>query len=1133
MSGTRPKKNISPLAYTAPYSLAKWLVWAVPLVATMIIATIWLFTVQFLNTERDQIEQQAFARVRGLTHAFEEQTQRTLQQIDQITKFIAYDFEHRGEDVDLNGLVRNGLTGQSGLFAVSILDAKGDLIASTFSNATANLADREHFKVHVDGKFSGLFISQPVMGRVTKRWSVQLSRRLQTANGAFAGVVVVSIDPAYLTQAYSEAQFGKYGVLTVIGLDWVVRARRTGDQLKFGDLAGKTLSQYVTKSPEGVYVANSSLDNIKRLIAYKTLDGYPLVLSTGLAEEEVFSDFVARRAQTYAFLGGATALLMIGLAWFAWLLHRLRQSQLQTLREHVRFEAASDASLDAFYILRAVRDEHDEIIDFEFAHCNERGAALVSMSKSAVIGLRLLETFPINYDPRFFKTYCEVVRTRRAVEDEFLIDAPSKKQVWLRHQVVAVDDGIAITTRDVTALHLRDEEMASAHQAIMNAEKRIRTLADNLPALVAYVDKDERYRFTNAYYQTIYGVAPDLYLGKTLAESMGAESYEDVAHEVAAALRGERRRFEQHAIEHGEDVHLLVDYIPDIDRHGVAGFYVMVMDITARKNAELRQAESEQRLRRILAHAPDAFIGLDTEGRIEEWNRQAEKTFGWEREEVMGRLLSDVIIPHEYRDAHEAGMRKFVRTGEGAVLNKRLELHALHRDGHSIPIELSIAAVRQKHGFAAIAFLHDISHRRDAEQRLRDSERRLKSITDNIPALISHIDANETYLFANQHFERLLDISPESLIGRSLTQARDPEYLAQIREHVDAVLTGQRVAFESMLTLHGSLRHFQQNYVPDTQADGSVNGFYSVTIDITERIEQQRRLAASEKRLRDITDNLPVLISYIDKNERYRFCNGTYKSWLGVEPSDIIGMSVRETLSAAEYQAHKELLRRALTGERTEFDVESTPLGVHRHMHTIYLPDVSNDGVVEGIYALVTDISVMKAAEQQLAALVRTDSLTGLPNRHGFEERLADALARRRRNGHPIALFFLDVDRFKSINDTFGHRIGDLVLQEFARRLRLSVRATDTVARLAGDEFVVILEGLHGMVEPQLVARKIMAQIRQPFEIDDIHIDVSTSVGIAFQMHDEATPEELLSRADKALYVAKAAGRNTYHLEAA
>ena len=291
-------------------------------------------------------------------------------------------------------------------------------------------------------------------------------------------------------------------------------------------------------------------------------------------------------------------------------------------------------------------------------------------------------------------------------------------------------------------------------------------------------------------------------------------------------------------------------------------------------------------------------------------------------------------------------------------------------------------------------------------------------------------------------------------------------------------------------------------------------------------------LAASEQRLRTIADNMPVLIAYIDKQGHYQFCNATYRTWLGIDTATMVGRSVQEILAPEDYLPRKPLLQRALAGERAESDMVTTTLGVTRHLHTTYLPDVSPQGVVDGVYALAIDVSAMKNAEELLMRMARTDTLTGLPNRLRFNEKLVEALARSRRRSQAIALLFLDVDKFKSINDSLGHAAGDEVLKIFASRLAACIRETDSAARLAGDEFVVILEDLHTLAEPQFVARKILAAVNRPFELPGGLLDVSSSIGIAYQADGRIQPEQLLAAADKALYEAKAGGRNTFRMSA-
>jgi len=292
----------------------------------------------------------------------------------------------------------------------------------------------------------------------------------------------------------------------------------------------------------------------------------------------------------------------------------------------------------------------------------------------------------------------------------------------------------------------------------------------------------------------------------------------------------------------------------------------------------------------------------------------------------------------------------------------------------------------------------------------------------------------------------------------------------------------------------------------------------------------QRERDDSRRRLEAITDNLPILISYIDAQQRMRFLNATYRDWLGIDLEQARDRPVVEVIGPSWYGQRADALQRALGGERVEFELESEARGVTRNLRNVYLPDRATDGSIAGIYAMSIDMTELKRVERRLAELASTDSLTGLANRHQFDASLDQALARAQRSGAGLALMFLDLDHFKDINDSLGHAAGDAVLVEFARRLLSAVRATDLVARLAGDEFVIVLEGIGGELEAVTVAQKLLAAVRRPFMLQQRLLQVSTSVGIAYHHGGAATASELLAQADQALYTAKASGRNTWHL---
>ena len=275
------------------------------------------------------------------------------------------------------------------------------------------------------------------------------------------------------------------------------------------------------------------------------------------------------------------------------------------------------------------------------------------------------------------------------------------------------------------------------------------------------------------------------------------------------------------------------------------------------------------------------------------------------------------------------------------------------------------------------------------------------------------------------------------------------------------------------------------------------------------------------------------MISYIDQNERVLFINATAQEWLKVDPTWAKGKKLSEVFGEDLYLQRKEHLHRALTGEQLAFDVVSNMCGVTKHLQASYIPDRLANGEIRGVFALSMDVTPLKLAELELQRLVLIDSLTGLPNRRYFEKKLVESMVRSRRTHRSMALMFLDIDFFKQINDSLGHGAGDQVLMEFARRISNSVRGSDFAARLAGDEFVIILEDLNNGAEVTLVADKVLQSVRQPMQILGSEIYVTTSMGIAVNDSEDLSSDALIHRADKALYVAKGQGRNQYAMNSA
>ena len=415
---------------------------------------------------------------------------------------------------------------------------------------------------------------------------------------------------------------------------------------------------------------------------------------------------------------------------------------------------------------------------------------------------------------------------------------------------------------------------------------------------------------------------------------------------------------------------------------------------------------------------------------------------------------------------------------------------------------------------------------------LAKSRNQLRAITDNIPEQVTYVDMDQRYRFVNARCGPFQNSAPELMIGRTVREVRGEAVYASLLPAFTRAMAGERQSGERSVVLAGQLSHYFVNYVPDFDEQGSVRGVYAFAQDITTRKTAELQLIESERRLAMITDNLPALIAYIDASRVFRFANRAYEDWFERPLDQIIGQPFDRLMDpelAAQYDYY---FLRGMQGGTCEYEVRM-PLrdGAPRWFKCVYIPDIDEStNVVRGVYGMIHDVTKTKAAEERLTRLAQFDTLTGIANRHQFNETLAHTLSEYEVDAKPLALMFLDIDHFKLVNDRHGHGCGDLLLKEFAQRLVESVRSSDTVARLSGDEFVILLEGMHSDEEPQFIARKIIAAVEKPFTLEGHHLSVTTSIGIAMRADGTEAASTLMKRADEALYEAKHAGRNTFRL---
>jgi len=422
-----------------------------------------------------------------------------------------------------------------------------------------------------------------------------------------------------------------------------------------------------------------------------------------------------------------------------------------------------------------------------------------------------------------------------------------------------------------------------------------------------------------------------------------------------------------------------------------------------------------------------------------------------------------------------------------------------------------------------------------AYERYRESERRYRMLADNSRDLVVRMRADGHRLYVSPSARELLGWEPEALI-EPRWELVHPDDRVPLREAIAALVADGGTATVTYRARHRDghyvwIEALAQRVVAADAGSGGVEIVYSGR-DITARVQAEQALAESQRRLLAVTDNTPALIAQFDAGLRYRFANDYHRKAFGLAPADLIGRHLADAGSGTAYAVVRGHAEAALRGEAGRFEGEIELHGRRYHFQSHYVPDRDEDGVVRGFYALTFDITALKQAEQALERLARFDSMTGVANRRHFQERLDLALARARRSERPLALFYLDIDHFKRINDTLGHGVGDEVINEFARRLVANVRQQDMVARLGGDEFVILVEDVIQHADAEAVAAKLVVAMHDDVLTSAGRIRITTSVGVAVGS-GFVDPISLIAVADQALYSAKGSGRDTYRLRTA
>ncbi len=574
-----------------------------------------------------------------------------------------------------------------------------------------------------------------------------------------------------------------------------------------------------------------------------------------------------------------------------------------------------------------------------------------------------------------------------------------------------------------------------------------------------------------------------------------------------------------------------------IDIGGRTILYAIVHDITERRRAEQALSSSEEKYRNIFNLATIGIYQATGEGRLVTANLSLARMLGYDSiDELLQKNLGHDL--YYCSDDRDQNVRDQLSAAAADV-----ELLWKKKDGSPIWVQVNAHSIETAGGEVMFeGFVSDITERKIAEQQVAAADAQRKAVLDAASRVsIIATDPSGIVTVFNSGAERMLGYTSREMIGlRSILDLHKRE---ELDEHAELLLneTEDRMSGFDVLAYradHEGLEEREWTYVrkdgiPITvllsvtalrREDGWLTGFLHVANDVTERKRAEEMLRTESAAMTASMDGIGIVNDRLE----FTFLNDALAKLYSYPDADsMLGLPLYAIFDSATNERFTNTIL-PIVQQRGRWRGEANGL---RHDGLTFPQEISVSSIEGGgLVCVVRDITERTYAEEQIKHLAYHDALTGLPNRLLFKDRLTVAISHAQRERAMLAVLFLDLDRFKVINDSLGHNIGDQLLQAVAVRVQSCVRESDTVARLGGDEFTLLVPSLSQAEDAAVVAQKLLEAIRYPFHIEGRELFATTSIGISLFPEDGVDSETLIKNADTAMYQAKEQGRDNYQL---